>query len=148
MVRPWTSYISEATLRVRLTRFRLFLWLSSPSWKSFWFRKWDYLLTVSLFQPRVIQEANLYYLLILVRKMKLLLPATSLSITQNSHPKRIHDFHEKLVISAQALDTMNKLKKLNGYVRSALNKLLGIRADLVRIDDDWQEWTLISLLMH
>ena len=80
--------------------------------------------------------------------MKLLLPATSLSSIQNSHPKRIHDFHEKLVISAQALDTMNKLKKLNGYVRSALNKLLGIRADLVRIDDDWQEWTLISLLMH
>ena len=35
---------------------------------------------------------------------------TSLPIIQNSHPNRIHDFNDKLVITVQALDTMNKLK--------------------------------------
>ena len=34
---------------------------------------------------------------------------------------------------------MNKLKEINGSVRLTLDKLLGIRADLVRVDEDWQE---------
>jgi len=50
------------------------------------------------------------------------------------------DFHDKLVINVQALDTMGKLVEVNGYVRLILDKLPGIRADLVRMDDDWQEW--------
>ena len=36
---------------------------------------------------------------------------------------------------------MKMLKEINGYVRLTLEKLPGIRADLVRIDEDWQEWT-------
>ena len=66
---------------------------------------------------------------------------TSLPVIQNSYPNRLHDFYEKLVISVSPLDTMNKLKEINGYVRLTLDKLSGIRADLVRIDEDWQEWT-------
>ena len=31
-------------------------------------------------------------------------------------------------------------------VTSTLDKLLGIRADLVRLDDDWQEWTFPQML--
>ena len=49
------------------------------------------------------------------------------TITQSSDGK-IHDFYEKLVIHSQALATMGKLK------------LPTIRADLVRTDEDWQEW--------
>ena len=60
-------------------------------------------------------------------------------ITQNNVIK-IHDFYEKHVTHSQALDTMGKLKKINGYVRMTLDKLPAIRADLVRVDDDWQEW--------
>ena len=41
---------------------------------------------------------------------------------------------------------MNKLKEINGYVRLTLDKLPGIRADLVRIDEDWQEWTFPQLV--
>ena len=41
---------------------------------------------------------------------------------------------------------MGKLKEKNGYVRSTLHKLPGIRADFVRLDNDWQEWNLGSLL--
>ena len=69
---------------------------------------------------------------------------TSLPVIQNSHPNRIHDFYEKLEINVQALGTMNKLKEINGYVRLTLDKLPGIRANLVRIDEDWQEWTFSS----
>ena len=39
------------------------------------------------------------------------------------------------MISVQAFDTMNKLKEINGYV-SILDKLPGIRTDLVRVDED------------
>ena len=33
--------------------------------------------------------------------------------------------------NVQAFETMNKLKEINGYVRLTLDKLPGIRADLV-----------------
>ena len=35
---------------------------------------------------------------------------TSWPVIQDSQGNRIHNFYEELVISAQALDTMNKLK--------------------------------------
>jgi len=35
---------------------------------------------------------------------------------------------------------MGKLKEINGYVQLTLDKLPAIRADLVRLDDDWQQW--------
>ena len=34
---------------------------------------------------------------------------------------------------------MNKIKDINGYVKITLDKLPDIRADLVRLDDDWQD---------
>ena len=43
-------------------------------------------------------------------------------------------------------DTMKKLKEINGYVRLTLNNLPGIGADLVRIDEDWQEWGFPQLV--
>ena len=55
----------------------------------------------------------------------------------NSNPYKIHEFSEKLLSSVQALETMGKHKEINGYVRITLDKLQGIRADLVRTDDDW-----------
>ena len=66
----------------------------------------------------------------------------SLPVIQNSHPNRIHDFYEKLVISVQEF----KLKEIKGYVRLTLDKFPGIRTDLVRIDKDWQEWTFPQLV--
>ena len=42
-------------------------------------------------------------------------------------------------ISVQALDTIKKLKKVTGYARLTLDKLPGIRAGLVTIDEDWHE---------
>ena len=38
------------------------------------------------------------------------------------------------------METMKNLKDIKGYVRLTLNKLPEIRADHVRLDDNWQEW--------
>ena len=57
-----------------------------------------------------------------------------------SNPVKIHDFYEKVITSVPSLDTMGKLKESNRYVRSTLDKIPGIRADLVRLDNNWQEW--------
>ena len=64
----------------------------------------------------------------------------SLPIITRNNVFKIHDFYEKLVTHLQALDTMGKLKEINGYVRMTLEELPAICADLVRINDDWQEW--------
>jgi len=45
------------------------------------------------------------------------------------------------------LETLGKLKDIQGYnVRMTLDKLPGIRSDLVRLDDDWQEWGFEQLI--
>ena len=52
--------------------------------------------------------------------------------------------------STQALETMGnvngKLIEVNGYVRITLDKLPAIRADLVRMDDDWHSWYFPQLI--
>ena len=43
----------------------------------------------------------------------------------SANPQKIHDFSEKLLCSVQALDTMGKIKEMNGYVRVTLDKMQG-----------------------
>ena len=61
---------------------------------------------------------------------------TSLPVISNCNPNRIQEFYEKLTISVQALETTKKLKDIKGYVKLTLDKLPGIRADLVRFDEN------------
>ena len=70
----------------------------------------------------------------------------SLPVINNSNPGRIHSFYEKLVTSVQSLESMGKLQNINGLVRHTLDKLSGIKSELVRSDDDWQEWTYVELV--
>ena len=71
---------------------------------------------------------------------------TSLPVFSNSNSNKIHEFYEEEIVSVQALDTMNKLRDIKEYVRLTLNKLPGTRADLVRLDDEWQEWDFHKLV--
>ena len=48
--------------------------------------------------------------------------------------------------SVQALETIRKLNEIKSYVRNTLEKLPGIRADLVRLDDSWQDWGFCELV--
>ena len=57
-----------------------------------------------------------------------------------ANPTKIHQFYEALSFNVQALETLGKLKEVNGYVRLSIDKLPGIRGDLVRTDENWQEW--------
>ena len=41
---------------------------------------------------------------------------------------------------------MGKLQNINGFVRHTLDTLSRIRSELVRFDDDWQEWTYGELV--
>ena len=64
----------------------------------------------------------------------------ALPTINGNQPARIHEFYDKLLFNVQSLETMGKLKEINGYVRMTLDKLGGIRGDLVRTDDSWREW--------
>ena len=64
----------------------------------------------------------------------------ALPTVPGSQPARVHNFYEKLATNVQALDTMGRIKEINGYVRVTLDKLPGIRADLVCLDDNWHDW--------
>ena len=41
---------------------------------------------------------------------------------------------------------MEKIGEVKGYVRITSGKLPGIRADLVRLEDDWLEWDVRAVL--
>ena len=70
----------------------------------------------------------------------------SLPVVFGSHPNKVHDFYEKLMSSVQALETMRDLNVIKGYVRNTLDKLPGIRADLVRLDNSWQDWGFCDIV--
>jgi hypothetical protein len=62
-----------------------------------------------------------------------------------ANPRRIANFCDKLTHSVQALETMGKLSNVNGNVSMTLDKLSGIRGDLVRNDPEWDAWDFIKL---
>ena len=70
----------------------------------------------------------------------------SLPTIRGSQSTKIPEFYEKLVTSVQSLETLGKLKEVNGYVRATIDKLEGIRGDLVRTDDKWQQWEFPQLI--
>ena len=41
---------------------------------------------------------------------------------------------------------MGKLGEVNGFARATLDKLEGIKSDLVRTDDSWQKWGFSQLV--
>ena len=69
-----------------------------------------------------------------------------LPATTETNPTRINEFYEKLVTNIHTLESMGKKKDIRGYVTLTLDKLPGIRADLVKLDDNWQAWRFPQLL--
>ena len=65
---------------------------------------------------------------------------------QGTNASKIHEFYNQLLSNVQSLETLGKLREVNGYVRMCLDKLEGIRGDLVRTDDDWRQWDFIKLV--
>ena len=69
-----------------------------------------------------------------------------LPVIRGTNAGKIHDFYTKLLFNVQSLETLGKLREVNGYVRMCLDKLEGIRGDLVRTDDDWRQWDFPKLV--
>lgn len=69
-----------------------------------------------------------------------------LPVIQGANPNKRFEFYETLLPNLQALETMGKIREVNGYVRMTLDKLEGIRGDLVRTDDKSQDWDFPHLL--
>ena len=64
----------------------------------------------------------------------------------NADPYKIHRFYEQLQTNTNTLDTMGKLTKIKGYVRFTIDKLCGIREDLVGMGDNWQNWDFSEII--
>ena len=63
----------------------------------------------------------------------------------SANPRKVAEFSEKLSYSVQALETMKKLDYVRGNVAMTLEKLAGIRGDLVRTDPEWESWDFCKL---
>ena len=72
--------------------------------------------------------------------------AMALSTINDTNPYKIYDFYERLIAHINTLDTMGKFKEINKYVRFVLDKLCGVRADLMRTNDNWQNWRFNELI--
>ena len=70
----------------------------------------------------------------------------SVPTINGSQPNKIHEVYEKLLFNVKSLETTGKLQKVNGYVRMTIDKLPGIRGDLVRTDDSWRIWNFPQLI--
>ena len=70
----------------------------------------------------------------------------NLRTIQGGNPVRINEFYEVLVRNVQAFETMGPLESVNGYTMLLLDRLPGIRSELVRDDDYWQDWKFPELV--
>ena len=68
-----------------------------------------------------------------------------LPTTTGTNPQKVLDFFESLTTPVQALETLCKVKSINGYVRLLLDRLSGVRSDLVRSDENWTDWEFSHL---
>lgn len=63
-----------------------------------------------------------------------------------SQPSKVHEFYKTLLFNVQSLETLGKLQDVKGNVRCVIDKLKGIKADLVRGQSGWQEWDFTQLV--
>lgn len=64
---------------------------------------------------------------------------------ENILAAKIHDFYETLLCNVQLLETFGKTYDCLALVRGGLNKLLGIKAELVQGKPTWQSWNFTEL---
>lgn len=69
-------------------------------------------------------------------------------VVNGSHSAKVQNFYKTLMYNVQALETLGKVEKVNGTTRSVLEKPKGIKADLVRGQESWQDWDLPRLIVE
>ena len=69
-----------------------------------------------------------------------------LPVITGTNPRKIKEFYKQLRFNVQSLDTLGRLADVKGNVRSTLDKLKGIKTDLVRGNETWRDWDFKDLL--
>ena len=69
-----------------------------------------------------------------------------LPVITGTNPRKVKEFYKQLRFNVQSLDTLGRLADVKGNVRSTLDKLKGVKADLVRGNDGWKNWGFKDLL--
>jgi len=69
-----------------------------------------------------------------------------LPVISEANPSKVKEFYKQLRFNVQSLETLGRLSDVKENVRSTLDKLKGIKADLVRGHDKWRDWGFEDLL--
>lgn len=69
-----------------------------------------------------------------------------LAIIARANPRKVKEFYKQLHFNVQSLDTLGRLADFKGNVRCTLNKLKGIKADLLHGNEGWKDWGFKDLL--
>ena len=70
----------------------------------------------------------------------------NLPVITGSQPSKVHEFYKTLLFNVQSLETLGKLQDVKGNVRCVIDKLKGIKSDLVRGQSGWQDWDFPQLV--
>ena len=69
-----------------------------------------------------------------------------LRVTTGANPRKVKEFYKQLYYNVQSMDMREGLWVAKGNVRSTLDKLKGVRADLVRGNEGKRDWDFKDLL--
>lgn len=69
-----------------------------------------------------------------------------LAIIARANPRKVKEFYKQLHFNVQSLDTLGRLADFKGNVRCTLDKLKGIKADLLHGNEGWKDWGFKDLL--
>ena len=72
-------------------------------------------------------------------------PRTAIERLVETSPKRYINFTNGCCTMSSCSKTLGKLNKVNGNVALTIDKLPGIRGELVRSDEGWQSWDFLQL---
>ena len=70
----------------------------------------------------------------------------NLPAVKGANYERVKEFYEKICQRYDALQTLGEGTMLKGLVMTMLNKVPNIRSDLVRTDDNWEEWEVTEFI--
>ena len=70
----------------------------------------------------------------------------NLPVITGSKPSQVHEFYKTLLFNVQSLETLGRLQDVKGNVRFVIDKLKGIKSDLVRGHSGWQDWAFPQLV--
>ena len=71
-----------------------------------------------------------------------------LLVIMDCNVTKVNEFYKNLVYNIQALETLGKLDRVSGLTSSIFEKLKGIKTDLVRGSEGWQDWDLARLVQE